>query len=544
MKLMAIFCTNFASYDNLDFNFEGQGLALIHGATGSGKSTLQDAACWVLYGQTAKGLGSDEIRSWGTSEATQALLMVGTQTGMIAITRKRGKQSENDLYWQESGYDQKHRGKDITETQKLLNQRLGCGPELYLAGAYSHEFSATGAFFTAKAKDRRELFEILADLSLPTRLGVSARDEKRNVKKLLATAESSFQQAEGRVLQLCESIADSSKRSTKWEGERDSNIRQLADKERSFEETVQKKIAECAEQKNKFMAQVKDEAPLRTRLDAIRAKIKELSPEKCKECGAPKQADLLIHLQKENADVASEIAKNDTVLGSLERIQDTLDTLTTGKVYIYSEELEREKSKVNPFVAQIEKLKFDLEVAEADRYYWDVEYSTITHKICCLSQLYDISSQLRAQLLQITISNVEHQTNDYLTRFFDGEFRVGFTMTDSDDLDITIDKNGQECVFRQLSKGQRQILRASFTIAVMKAASDRAGVHFNCLFFDEILDGLDAELKVKAYALFEELSTSHESVFVIDHSTELKSLFTKSYQVELVGDHSEIKEHE
>ena len=85
------------------------------------------------------------------------------------------------------------------------------------------------------------------------------------------------------------------------------------------------------------------------------------------------------------------------------------------------------------------------------------------------------------------------------------------------------------------------MLKLSFAVAVMDAVSDNAGTHFNTLFFDEALDGLDTELKLKAFNLLTELSTTHESVFVIDHSDTLKTCFSNSYHVTLENDESRVK---
>ncbi len=90
-------------------------------------------------------------------------------------------------------------------------------------------------------------------------------------------------------------------------------------------------------------------------------------------------------------------------------------------------------------------------------------------------------------------------------------------------------------------KGQRQMLKLSFVLSVMAAASNKAGVHFDNLFFDEALDGLDTDMKVKAYGLLEELATRHGSVLVIDHAPEFQALFDRRYHVTLDGDHSHIE---
>jgi len=157
-----------------------------------------------------------------------------------------------------------------------------------------------------------------------------------------------------------------------------------------------------------------------------------------------------------------------------------------------------------------------------------------------LDQLYDLSFKLRGELLRQSIKHVEVNTNRLLETYFDSALRVSFELSKLDDLNVTIAKNGNECSYRQLSKGQRGLLKLCFSISIMEIAANKAGLKFETLFFDEALDGLDTELKLKAYNLFAELEKSHSSVLVIDHNSELQSLFTKQYHVKLVNEESEI----
>ena len=64
MKLLKASVVNFGSYSKLDFDFNNQGLTLIQGSTGSGKSTLQDIAIWTVLGITAKDGNADDVRNW------------------------------------------------------------------------------------------------------------------------------------------------------------------------------------------------------------------------------------------------------------------------------------------------------------------------------------------------------------------------------------------------------------------------------------------------------------------------------------------------
>ena len=78
-----------------------------------------------------------------------------------------------------------------------------------------------------------------------------------------------------------------------------------------------------------------------------------------------------------------------------------------------------------------------------------------------------MSFELRGQLLKSVLRQIETSTNKYLEKHFDSEIKVVLTIDDTDKVEVSIQKNGHECVFAQLSKGQRQLLKLCFGISVM-----------------------------------------------------------------------------
>ena len=179
MRILKATAHNFGSYSLIDFEFTDKGLTLISGPTGTGKSTLADIIPWGLFGVTAKGGLADEVRTWNADEVTSVVLYLES----LIIVRIRGKGGKgNDLYFQHTGKD-RIRGKDLNDTQRLINQHLGITPETYLAGAYFHEFSQTASFFTTSAKIRRQITEQMADLDLAKTLALELTETRKYTKK-------------------------------------------------------------------------------------------------------------------------------------------------------------------------------------------------------------------------------------------------------------------------------------------------------------------------------------------------------------------------
>lgn len=161
-----------------------------------------------------------------------------------------------------------------------------------------------------------------------------------------------------------------------------------------------------------------------------------------------------------------------------------------------------------------------------------------------IEDLEDTTLIFRGEVIKKSILEVQDITNKYLEKFFDSELRIALTVEDEDSVDLAITKSGHQCVYSQLSKGQRGLLKLTFSVAVMNAASNKASMHFENIFLDEALDGLDPDLKVKAFNLLSELETKHKSVMVIDHSTEFKSMFERRYEALLAGDNSLLRAYE
>ena len=189
----------------------------------------------------------------------------------------------------------------------------------------------------------------------------------------------------------------------------------------------------------------------------------------------------------------------------------------------------------NPHSAALVTMDADIAAARKDETEKLNAVKMCEHEVTSYTQLYDLSMDLRGRLLEQSVQSLEAETNKILEAYFDAELRVEFVL-DSDKLEIEIQKNGFACSFRQLSGGQRTILKLGFFVALMDAAANRSGVHFEEIFMDEPLSGLDSDTKNKAFRLFQDLATRHSSVTVIEHADALAPLFTTVYHVSMEGD--------
>ncbi len=465
MRIISAHVQNFGSYKGLTFDFQNQGLTLIQGPTGSGKSTLCDIIPWILFGHTAKGGKVDEIRSWNSEGSTTGTIRLANG---YTISRSR---NPNDLYFCINDAEVR-RGKDLGDTQKQINSLLGLDCELYLSGAYFHEFSQTAQFFTTTAKNRRQICEQIVDLSLAKKLQLNVSPRYKTLRDELNKIVSQQTTLEYNVKSLENINKQESTRANNWTNEHEKTI---------------KYIKACYD---KFEA---------TRDYTITGK--------CNECGTQLKEDKHVHNNKENPHLAS---------------------------------LEKALKEVNPhtnaakdYTHAISKQKEELKTLETNRI-------DLAIKLSDLDVLQDVIESFRGSLITNTVSYLESQANKLLNDYFDAEIRVEFSVTEADKLEVIIYKDGNLATFTQLSKGQRQLLKLCFATAVMQSVENHNGIHFSQIFYDEALDGLDENFKAKAYRLLDNLATTHESVFVVEHSEGLKAMFPSSHSVSLVKGNSQI----
>ena len=569
MKIQQVKVKNFGSYDTLEFDFTNQGLTLISGPTGAGKSTICDVIPWILFGVTAKGGSVEEVISWPGDKVTEGTLYLDS----VTISRKRGpKGKDNDLmFWPVDG--KVTRGKDLNDTQKLINDFLGISADQYLLGAYFHEFSETSRFFTTTAKNRRSLTENVCDFSLPNQIKELAKAEIKALKADLNDIENRTRVLQGQCDVYRRQMTLASQESAYWVKQHADKLSELLRKQNDFDTEKADLLSDLKEKSKKFdkekaaftrviakdiydlEQQTKGEDHYRPIKEQLIELIAKCNDDICQSCGAPKgsveklalveelhatklmeQSDLqeLKKIRQLTKDRDKALAAINPYLSQIHRLQ--------AKENTYAEQIEVLKSEQNPYTKQFNTAEAGRTKAGKEVHELASKNDALQVKISDLELLIDLTDVYRTSLVNSAILDLERKTNKYLSEHFDAEIKVKFEPAGADKLEVEIFKDGNRATFTQLSKGQRGLLKLCFGIATMKAVQNFSGVDFNVLFLDEVVEGADDNMKIKAFGLLNELSVDYDSVFVIDHSEALKSLFTNRYNVELVNGVSRIDE--
>lgn len=557
MRVISAKVNNFASYKELDFNFTAKGLTLVAGATGSGKSTLCDLVPWCLYGHTSKNGAVDEVRAWTTQAPTTATVTVHTSAGEIEVTRTRGK--VNDLSFKKDGVV--IRGKDLSDTQKKLNRALGVDLETYLAGAYFHEFSSTAQFFLAPAKTRRQVIEQLVDLSFAVGVNKKAVEYRKLVKVARDDVQKQLIREQANHSTLALQIKTNTARHQQWVAKHKASIEQTSRLNKNFEaDTNSYKAAQLKKIKleadrlqtevERMFSQEKPKAPLLAKIEALKATMANLGDQKCPTCGNAHNSDKRLIMTSELYAFSRELKELEQAEIRLVDIANELEYLEKQEIELnaapaqqnpYETQLKQLEKEINPYQQVLDQLSQDHVAAGLVIDQHQEEMDDLQVELSDVETLTSLIDTLRATTVKNTVQDLQNRTNKVLAKYFNAEIKVVFEMSEADKIEVTIYKDGNSCSFSQLSKGQRQMLKLSFGMAVMAVVGNKTSGGFSAVFFDEALEGLDENLKIKAYALLESLTEKHESVFVVEHSEALKALFHNRIDVALIDGHSQLE---
>jgi DNA repair exonuclease SbcCD ATPase subunit len=90
---------------------------------------------------------------------------------------------------------------------------------------------------------------------------------------------------------------------------------------------------------------------------------------------------------------------------------------------------------------------------------------------------------------------------------------------------------GKECSIGALSGGQQRALSLALDFAVRDVIDGHFGISMNPIILDEPFDGLDSVGREVVIHLLESLSVNR-NIWVIDHASEAKAMFTDIIRVE------------
>lgn len=179
--IKSIHAINFLSWKELSFDIQN-GTTLISGfnyddnrAEGSGKSAIFNALCYGLFGRLPKDTSVDSVIKEGESTCS---VYVELNDGTV-IERSR---KPNDLCMWGLAASEPTRGKDIKDTQKLIEKKLGFTFNTFITVVYFAQ-NNPNSFIHMSEEEKAKVLSELQDLSQFDKARKQALDNLKTLKQ-------------------------------------------------------------------------------------------------------------------------------------------------------------------------------------------------------------------------------------------------------------------------------------------------------------------------------------------------------------------------
>lgn len=156
MDILSLHIDNFLTIGQAQLKLDNKGLVLLRGenkddpsasSNGSGKSSIPDAICWGLYGETARGESGDSVVNDTAKKNCRVTVTLRDGDTVYKIVRHRkDKEHKNATYvlswtaaeFEKGGYEgvQMHKATE-KDTQLVINEILGCTLDVFMASIYA-----------------------------------------------------------------------------------------------------------------------------------------------------------------------------------------------------------------------------------------------------------------------------------------------------------------------------------------------------------------------------------------------------------------------
>lgn len=594
---------DFLSHQNTKFPLSNQGLVLICGKSGAGKSSLADGILFALYGLTARGLKADSVIRVGQS-GCQVTVRGDKDGAEFEITRQRGPAS---LAFRINGIDQS--GASIKDTQAKIESFLGVDYQTFVSTIVFPQ--RTLGLASLPASEQREILgqildldrfeeafervkayrttvnnELVALTQSVERLKSSLDSEEAHLKQLKA-AEIDFEN--DKVLRIKKLEAELDKASNLRLPEFNSNeLNALEDTDPFY--ANQRILAEqgLADKKHtqSLVELAKAKATAQANLRALREP-QDQSESVCGTCGQELPEVAVQRVQEASRQALVDyLAQKSAYENQIQEIKEAERNLLAQKAFI-DQQISDKAKEIKSVVQRLTELRgiqrqhqdqeskilsLKAAIEEEQSRSWTgllaIKETKAKIKECkkAIPEVEENAAKMAQELEYVDFwhsgfgnQGIRHfylatitpylseRASYYLSQLTDGQGQVQIsTQRETKQGNYTEAINiettvGNAGTFEGASGGEKQRISIALLFALSELMSSRAKVKVNLLFMDEPFESLGAEDVSQVVALLrQELGQYKDSVFVITHNETLAAEFESAVIVTKENDISSI----
>ncbi len=575
MRVLDIEIQDILSVQNAKMSFEDNGLVLVEGwnydtqrANGAGKTAIFNCLAFGLYDKLPRKITASEILRRGCKTGfVKTRVLCGEDVWTVQRSRPKGvKFFKNDV--------------EQNITQDEFESFIRLNYQQFLLTIYTPQANSGWLVRFLSSPDTSKKEFLLQLLNLDQFSGAKkAADELIKQKQAAIDLESNkITNARARIETYEESLIDETAL-TKSINDMQDSLLSIADEEITLAQVPKPdlskyvKIEEDIRNKQSEIAQAKaKQTLLHDRYRELNSTITEYDADNaCNECGASldtpeartAHVDHQIKAKQKALDIKKQIDDTDLILAKEQTVTDLAKKLRDKKQQESADyqAAQLRLSELRSFT-RTKQIQIDAALLKLKN------SSELSNKIKVLQDSVDISLQTissnkRDLELYKTLSAVYSPTgaqayvldsvvdsfNEVIQKYIDimspnmsyvlNSFKENAKGDVVAKFSETLTKAGTEVSVGSLSGGEEKGLSLCVDFALLEVLETQFGMSLNPIILDEPFDGLDAAGREIVIDLLENLARNRQ-IFVVDHASEAKALFTKAVRVELRNEISTI----
>ncbi len=551
----------------VEFNFE-EGIDLVMGANGLGKSCIADALNYCLYGRPFRKIKVEHLINNKNNKHLYTEVIFTVNSNKFKIIRGK-KPDIFEIYKYVDEWELIKKHSTNREYQHFLEENIlmfneNVFRQLIVLGA---NLSSSKSFMDLSAKEKEEVLQVITDTAIFNKIKEILK-EKRNVYRTNKTEYEYKVEVIGSSLTSAKiNISAMEQQNFEFNTNKTKIINKLKhDLELKDEKLLQYNIAYMAidEKSSELNSMVPLTTELRVRVQSITENELSLkndfrtftSNEKnkiiCPNCNHEIK-DALPFTQEELKENLTKILSDKNVaeqkLENQLNIQNKLLETINSKPRLQRNEsvLITEINELNESIIETESWKevkidyTELKKIEADAKDTREKLINITTNINDISELEEMISDknLKGIILNQQLPFLNKYINEFL-ELFDSKFNF---VIDNEFNENIISRNADN-EFNALSNGQKQRISLSILFSFLKLIEEKNGVSTNLLILDEYLDSsLDIDGINEVMSILDEVFSKTKNIVLISHNPDIKNrieLLNRIVKIEMVDGFSKM----